>query len=439
MFDELTGKLERMVRNLRGQGKLTEANVRDTLRDVRRILLEADVSLPAVKAFIESAAIRALGQEVLASITPGQQMIKVIHDELAAFLGGEAEPVRFGKSPSPILLVGLNGAGKTTTAAKLALHLRKKGRKPLLVAADTHRPAAAEQLETLGRQLGIPVVHGDGPDPAQIYEKGREFARREGLDCIIVDSAGRMHIDDELMAELEHLQSVVKPPETLLVMDGMTGQDAVRSAQVFASRIEITGLVLTKLDGDARGGAALSLRFITGRPIKFVGMGEKTGDLEIFHPDRLAGRILGMGDVVSLVERAQASVDAESAAKLARKLIQREFTLDDFKEQILQLKKMGPLESILGMLPGMKGALKGVDVNEGEMKAVVAIIDSMTPNERRTPRIIDGSRRRRIARGSGRSVQEVNRLLNQFEQSQRMMKLLGRKRGLPGGLPPFGR
>ncbi|MBM3326507.1 MAG: signal recognition particle protein [Calditrichaeota bacterium] len=438
MLDELTEKFERFVRNLKGQGKLSEANVRDTVREVRRILLEADVSLPAAKSFIDAVTTKALGQQVLTSITPGQQMVKVIYDELAQFLGGASEPVRFGKSPSPILLVGLNGVGKTTTTAKLALYLRKKGRKPLMAAGDVRRPAAAEQLEILGKQLGIPVVRGES-SPIKIFEKGYEFARREGLDCILVDTAGRQHIDDELMQELSELQAFVKPPETLLVVDGMTGQDAVKSAQAFSARLEITGLILTKLDGDARGGAALSVRYITGKPIKFIGVGEKTADLEAFHPDRLAGRILGMGDIVGLVEKAQSVVDAEAAEKAAKKLLKREFTLEDFKEQIIQLKKMGPLDSLLAMIPGMKGAMKGIKIDEREMKVVVAIIDSMTPQERRSPRIIDGSRRKRIARGSGTSVQQINRLLNQFEQMQKMMKRFGKRGAPPLGLPrmPF--
>jgi signal recognition particle subunit SRP54 len=434
MFEELTDKLDRFVRNLKNQGKLTESNVRETVREVRRILLEADVSLPAAKAFVDGVLQKSMGQEVLASITPGQQLIKIIHDELAAFLGGEWEPLRFGKSPSPILMVGLNGAGKTTTSAKLALHLKRSGRKPLLVACDTRRPAAADQLIVLGKQLGVPVFDGDRKSPKSVFEPAREHAKREGLDCLIVDAAGRSHIDEELMRELSDLQILVKPAETLLVVDGMTGQDAVRSATSFKERIEITGLVLTKLDGDARGGAALSIRFVTGKPIKFIGVGEKISEFEAFHPDRMAGRILGMGDILSLVEKAQATVDLKAAERLAKKMIKREFTLEDFKDQLLQLKNMGPLDSLLHMIPGVRNAMKGVQVDEGEFKSIVSIIDSMTPIERNTPRIIDGSRRRRIARGSGRSVQEVNRLLNQFEQMQKMMKRFGKGR-MPGGFP----
>ena len=437
MFEQLTDKFEKFVRNLRGQGKLTETNVKDTVRQVRRIMLEADVSLPAAKAFVNSVQEKALGREVLTSITPGQLMVKIIHDELASFLGGEAEPVRFGKSPSPILIAGLNGAGKTTTAAKLALQLKRRGRRPLLVAADTIRPAAAEQLVTLGRQLDIPVFSAGDKDPVKIFNSAHDYARNNSLDCMIIDSAGRMHVNDELMDELSRLQTAVNPPETLLVVDGMTGQDAVRSTKAFLERIDLTGLILTKLDGDARGGAALSIRWITGKPIKFIGVGEKPGDLEAFHPDRMAGRILGMGDIVSLVEKAQATVDEQQAAKFAEKIAKQELTLDDFRQQLIQLKNMGPLDSLLAMIPGAGKAMKGMQVDEGELKGVAAIIDSMTPGERMTPRIIDGSRRRRIARGSGRSVQEINRLLNQFEQMQKMIKRFGRKGGkMPlGGFP----
>ncbi len=434
MFEELTERFEKFVRNLRGQGKLTEANVRDTVRQVRRIMLEADVSLPAAKAFVSSVLEKSLGQEVLSSITPGQQMVKIINDELARFLGDQAEPIRFGKSPSPILMVGLNGCGKTTTSAKLALYLKRHGRNPLLVAADTYRPAASEQLETLGKQLDVQVFARDDLNPVEIAVAAREHARKKSLDCLIIDSAGRMHVNDELMEELVHMVAAVKPPETLLVVDGMTGQDAVRSAKAFLERIELTGLILTKLDGDARGGAALSIRWVTGKPIKFIGIGEKPADLESFHPDRMAGRILGMGDIVSLVEKAQTAVDAESAARFARKAARQELTLEDFREQLIQLKNMGPLDSLLAMIPGMKGAMKGLQVDENELIGITAIIDSMTVKERRTPRIIDGSRRRRIARGSGRSVQEINRLLNQFEQMRKMMKSMGKR----GSKMPFG-
>jgi len=435
MFDNLTGRLETFVRNLRGQGKLSESNVKDTLREVRRILLEADVSLKAAKAFVRDVQEKSLGHEVLRSVTPGQQMVKVIHDELVSFLGGAAEPIRFGKSPSPILIVGLNGAGKTTTSAKLAAHLRKRGRKPLLVAADTFRPAAIDQLETLGRQIDIPVFSGDRKNAIKTVADSRDYARELSLDCLIIDSAGRMAVNDELMNQLQEMQDAIKPPETLLVVDGMTGQDAVRSANAFLERIELTGLIMTKLDGDSRGGAALSIRWVTGKPIKFIGVGEKTNDFEQFHPDRMAGRILGLGDIVSFVEKAQSSIDAESAQKMAEKLAKNQFTLEDFREQLHQLKNMGPLESVLGMIPGMK-SIKGLQVDENQFVVVESIIDSMTPAEREEPKVINGSRRRRIAQGCGRSVQDVNRLLNQFEQMQKMIKRFGKKGPkFPGGFP----
>jgi len=443
LLEELTERFEKFIRTLRGQGKLTDANIKDTVRQVRRILLEADVSLPAAKAFVKNVQEKSLGSQVLKSITPGQQMVKIIHEELVQFLGGDAEPIRFGKSPSPILMVGLNGAGKTTTAAKLALKLKRGGRHPLLGAADTKRPAARDQLETLARQLDIPFFTTMSNDPVEIAKASFDAAHEKSLDCLIIDSAGRMHINDELMDELSRLQDAVKPPETLLVADGMTGQDAVRSAKAFMDRIELTGLVLTKLDGDTRGGAALSIRWVTGKPIKFIGVGEKPADLDMFHPSRMAGRILGMGDIVSLVEKAQESVDAEKAAKFAEKIAKQELTLEDFREQLIQLKNMGPLDSIISMIPGLKGQMKGLQVDENEFNAAQAIIDSMTLEERRTPRILNGSRRRRIANGSGRNVQEVNRLLNQFAQMKKMMKRMGGKRGMkiPANFPgmPGGR
>ncbi|MDP8228627.1 MAG: signal recognition particle protein [Candidatus Electryoneaceae bacterium] len=439
MFEELTERFEKFVRNVRGKGKLTEANVKDTMREVRRILLQADVSLVAAKVFVKGVLDRSLGREVLASVTPGQQMVKIIHDELVTFLGADAEPIRFGKSPSSIMMVGLNGAGKTTTSAKLAVHLKRIGRRPLLVAADTRRPAAAEQLETLGKQIDVPVFVGDDRrSPVKVAKAARKHASDIGLDCLIIDSAGRMAIDEELMTELGDLYKAVKPSETLLVVDGMTGQDAVRSAKAFLERIELTGLVLTKLDGDSRGGAALSIRFVTGCPIKFVGIGEKLSDLEPFHPDRMAGRILGMGDIVTFVERAQSAMDTEQAQELAKKVQRQEFTFEDFQDQIRQIKKLGSLESLISMIPGMNKAMKGVQIDDNELFVIEAIVNSMTVQERQTPRIINGSRRKRIARGSGRTIQEVNRLLNQFVQIQKMMKRMGGKHGkkkMPFGLP----
>ena len=435
MFDNLTGRFDKFVRNLRGQGKITEANVKETVREVRRIFLEADVSLKAAKAFVASVQERSMGAEVLKSITPGQQMIKIIHDELVSFLGVANEPIKFGKSPSTILIVGLNGAGKTTTTAKLALLLRKKGRKPLMVSTDTYRPAAMDHLEALGNQIDIPVFTGDRKDPVKIAQEARDYARSLSLDCVLIDTAGRMAIDEQLMTELAMISDVLKPPETLLVVDGMTGQDAIRSAKAFLERIDLTGLILTKLDGDSRGGAALSIRWVTGKPIKFIGVGEKTGDLENFHPDRMAGRILGMGDVVSLVEKAQESIDVDAAEEMARKMATNQFTLTDFKTQLLQIEKMGPLDSILGMIPGMKG-VKDLKVDNSQIKVVGSIIDSMTIVERDNPKVINGSRRKRIAAGCGRSVQDVNRLLKQFTQMQKMMRQMTKKSGrMPRGFP----
>ena len=435
MFDNLTGRFDKFVRNLRGQGKITEANVKETVREVRRIFLEADVSLKAAKAFVASVQERSLGVEVLKSITPGQQMIKIIHDELVSFLGVANEPIKFGKSPSTVLIVGLNGAGKTTTTAKLGLHLRKKGRKPLLVSTDIYRPAAMDQLEALGKQIDIPVFTGERKDPVKIAREAREYARSLSLDCVLIDTAGRMAVDEQLMTELATISEVVKPPETLLVVDGMTGQDAIRSAKAFLERIDLTGLILTKLDGDSRGGAALSIRWVTGKPIKFIGIGEKTGDIENFHPDRMAGRILGMGDVVSLVKKAQDTIDADAAEAMVRKMATNQFTLTDFKAQLLQLEKMGPLDSILGMIPGMKD-VKDLKVDNSQIKVVGSIIDSMTIVERDNPKVINGSRRKRIASGCGRTVQDVNRLLKQFMQMQKMMKQMTKKSGrMPRGFP----
>jgi len=439
MFEELTERFEKFIRNVRGQGKLSEDNVRETVREVRRILLQADVSLQAAKSFVDSVQTKAMGQDVLASVTPGQQMVKIIYDELTAFLGGDNAPIQFGKSPSPILMVGLNGAGKTTTAAKLAVQLKRKGRHPLLVAADTHRPAAADQLAVLGKQIDVPVFIGtDRRDPIVVARAAREYARNNGLDCLIIDAAGRTTLNQELMDEIAALYEEVKPPETLLVVDGMTGQDAVRSAQGFLERIQLTGLILTKLDGDARGGAALSIRYATGCPIKFIGVGEKVSDLEAFYPDRMASRILGMGDIISLVEKAQSTMDMEQARKLAGKVATQDFNLEDFRDQLRQIKKMGPLESLVKLIPGASQMLKGASIDDGEIVVVESIIDSMTSEERRNPKVLNGSRRKRIAHGCGRTVADVNRLLNQFAELQKLMKRMGGKGGKGHRLPGFG-
>lgn len=430
MFEELTERFEKFIRNVRGQGKLSEDNVRETVREVRRILLQADVSLQAAKSFVDSVQTKAMGQEVLTSVTPGQMMVKIIYDELTAFLGGNNAPLQYGRSPSPILMVGLNGAGKTTTAAKLAVQIKRKGRHPLLVAADTHRPAAADQLTVLGKQIDVPVFTGtDRRNPLTVVKAAREYARSNGLDCLIVDAAGRTTLNQELMDEIAGLYEELKPPETLLVVDSMTGQDAIRSAQGFLERIPLTGLILTKLDGDARGGSALSIRFATGCPIKYIGVGEKVSDLEPFHPDRMASRILGMGDIISLVEKAQNSMDIAQAAKLASKLQAQEFNLEDFRDQLRQIKKMGSLESLIKLIPGAGQLLKGASIDDGEIVVVESIIDSMTIEERRNPKVLNGSRRKRIANGCGRSVAEVNRLMNQFVELQKLMKRMGGKGG----------
>ena len=439
MFQDLTVKLERVFKKLKGHGKLTEKNIADSLREVRRALLEADVNYKVAKQFIADVQEKAVGQEVLRSITPGQQVIKVIHEELIRLLGPTDEGLHVASvPPSVIMLVGLQGSGKTTFAGKLALYLRNKGRNPILVAADVRRPAAIKQLQIVGQTVDVPVVADGGNDAVKICRHAVEYARKNGYDTAILDTAGRLHIDDELMQELADIKRTTDPAEILLVADGMTGQDAVSTASAFLDWLDFQGVVLTKMDGDARGGAALSIRAVTGRPVKFIGVGEKFDQLEKFHPDRIASRILGMGDVVTLVEKAQQSIDIEKAEKLEKKLRRQEFTLEDFFDQLQQIKQMGPLQDILGMIPGMQGkALKGSNVDEHAMVRIEAIINSMTPEERKRPHVINGSRRRRIALGSGTSVQDVNRLLKQFQMMQKMVKNITR-RGMAGMKIPFG-
>jgi signal recognition particle subunit SRP54 len=435
MFQELTEKFEDVFRKLRGHGKLTETNISETMRDVRRILLEADVNFKVAKDFIARVQERALGQEVIKSITPAQQVIKIIHDELVTLLGATDSGLASASlPPAIIMLVGLQGSGKTTLAGKLAKFLKARGRSPLLAAADLQRPAAVDQLQIVGEQAGVKVFAQKNSTPVQVCSDAINFARKESFDTVILDTAGRLHIDDELMAELFQIKEKVRPHEILFVADGMTGQDAVNTAQEFSRRLDITGIVLTKLDGDARGGAALSIRAATGKPIKFISVGEKLDALEKFHPDRMASRILGMGDVVSLVEKAQQAVDVEKAQKLEKKLRRQEFTLEDFYDQLQQIKKMGPLEDLMRMIPGMGGkSLKGLQLDDRALVHTEAIINSMTPEERRKPQIINGSRRKRIANGSGVSVQEVNKLLNQFQMMQKMVKRMSKLggRGLP--------
>lgn len=434
LFSSLAEKLQNTLKKLRGKGKLSEADVNEALREIRFALLEADVNFKVVKDFLARVKERAVGQEVLHSLTPGQQVIKIVYEELTALMGGgEAKLNWSSQPPTVIMLVGLQGAGKTTTAAKLAAYCFKQGRQPLLVAADVYRPAAIEQLRVLGEQLKLPVFILEGErNPVTIAERALQQAGRVGYNPVIVDTAGRLHIHAEMMAELEALKEVLHPQEILLVLDAMTGQDAVRVAETFHQQLGLTGVILTKLDGDTRGGAALSVRAVTGCPIKFIGVGEKTEALEAFHPDRIASRILGMGDVLSIIEKAQASIDQELAQELQKKLRQQqEFTLEDFLQQLKQMKKMGPLEELLSLLPGVGPwkQLRGLQLDPKELLHVEAIIQSMTPEERRNPGIINASRKRRIAAGSGTQVQDVNRLLRQFYEVQKLMQRLGELSG----------
>jgi signal recognition particle subunit SRP54 len=441
MFEQLTERLEDAFRSLTGRGRLTEANVEDALRDVRRALLEADVHFKVARRFVDDVKARAIGEDVLKSLTPGQQVVRIVHEELVRLLGGVAEPFAVsGAPPAVIMVVGLQGSGKTTFAGKLARYVRKRGRHPILAAADTYRPAAQDQLAKLGAGLDVPVHTGrPGDDPVAIAVSAVDAARQSGADTVILDTAGRLHVDDDMMAELERIRAAVRPSETLLVLDSMTGQDAVNVASEFVDRLDFSGAVLTKLDGDTRGGAAVSLRAVTGKPIAFAGVGEKLDALEAFHPDRMASRILGMGDVLTLVERAEEAADLKKAAALEEKLRKESLTLEDFFEQLQALKKMGPLEQLVGMIPGMKKA-GPVEVDEGALSRIEAIINSMTREERRNPGVIDGSRRRRIAKGSGTTVQDINRLLKQFGEMKKLMKQFT-KQGKRGRLPivsPFG-
>jgi len=441
MLEGLAAKIQATMKKLRGKGKLSEADVREALREVRLALLEADVNYKVVKDFTARVRERAVGQEVMQSLTPGQQVIKIVHEELTSLMGGTASKLEpAARPPTVVMLVGLQGSGKTTTCAKLARYLRREGRRPLLVAADIYRPAAIKQLQVLGEELGLPVFSmRDKKDPVDIARGAREHALSHGNDYILLDTAGRLHVDEELMTELVRIKESLEPQHTLLVVDAMTGQDAVTVAEAFHSKLGLDGIILTKLDGDTRGGAALSVRAVTGCPIKFIGVGEKLDALEPFHPERLASRILGMGDVLTLIERAQESIDSEKAKDLEDRLRSRDFNLEDFHEQLQQVQKMGPLDQLLGMLPGMGGLkkLQGLAVDEKQLGQVEAIINSMTPEERRQPEIIDASRKRRIARGSGTKVQDVNRLLKQFEQTKRLLRQFNRlEKGFkPAGFP----
>jgi signal recognition particle subunit SRP54 len=429
MFDTLTGKLQKVFRDLRGLGRITESNVSDSLREIRLALLEADVNFKVARDFIERVKQKAIGQEVIQSIQPGQQIIKIIHDEMVELLGSENAGLEVSGNPACLLMVGLHGSGKTTSSGKLGRLLLKQGRQPLLVAADVYRPAAMDQLETLGGQLGLPVfVLRGATDVLKIAREALEFARVNNRNTLIFDTAGRLQIDEPLVQELVQLRDLVRPQEILLVLDAATGQEAVNVAAHFDRALSITGAILTKLDGDARGGAALSLKSVTGKPIKFVGVGEKLEDFEPFHPERMASRILGMGDVVSLVERAAEAVDLDEAQRLEEKVRKGEFTLEDFLDQLRQMKKLGSLESIISLLPGGQEVMKGADLSrsEKEFRRMEAMICAMTPQERRNPQILNARRRLRIARGSGVTVAELNSMLNRFAQMQQVMKKMGK-------------
>jgi signal recognition particle subunit SRP54 len=443
MFENLSDKLEAAFRKLKGHGKLSEKNIEDGLKEVRMAFLEADVHYRVTKRFIAGVRERALGQEVLASLTPAQQVIKIVNEELTELMGSQNEDLNLsGSSPVAVMLVGLQGSGKTTTAGKLSVFLRKKGRKPFLVPADVYRPAAIEQLEKLGQQLDVPVfASSTDMDPVDICREAKTAAHQQGCDTLLLDTAGRLHIDEDLMAELGRIKETVKPSDILLVADAMTGQDAINIAESFNATLDIGGVVLTKMDGDARGGAALSIKEITGKPIKFIGVGEKLSELEPFHPDRLASSILGMGDVLTLIEKAQDAIDEKKAAELEKKLRKSQFTLEDFRDQMVQVRKMGSLGDIMKMIPGMGKLkqMKNLDVDEKEFVKIEAIINSMTPRERHQHSIINGSRRKRIAKGSGTRVQDVNRLLKNYTQLLKMLKKLnkGGMNGIPKGMLPF--
>lgn len=463
MFDSLSDKLQRVFKNLRGEGKLTAENMEAALKEIRMALLEADVHFKVVKQLMEAVKAKAMGQEVLQALSPHQQVVKIVHEELVKILGAHQAKLRFSNEPpSVIMMVGLQGSGKTTSTAKLARFLTKEKRTPLLVSVDVYRPAARQQLTVLAKQIGVPIYEGPEGEarPLELTKGARIEANRAGRDTILVDTAGRLHIDEELMTELKALKEQLNPTEILFVADAMTGQDAVKSAEEFHKQLGITGVVLTKMDGDARGGGALSIRTVTGQPLKFVGTGEKTDALEPFHPDRAAQRILGMGDIVSFVEKVSEAVDAKQAEKMQQKLLDNEFTLEDFRDQLKQISKLGPIENLLKMMPtnipgmgNITGAMKDAKVDQKEFSRVIAIVDSMTPQERNNHAIINGQRRRRIAKGSGTSVEQVNQVLKQYQDMRLMMKklqggltsgVLGKRLGkmknpFGGGFPGFGR
>jgi len=433
MFDELSNRFDAIFQKLRGRGKLTEANISEAVRDVKRALLEADVNYRVVKKFTASVEEKALGSSVLQSITPGQQFVKLVHDELTALMGGASRVIKLHNNRrNVIVMAGLQGSGKTTATAKLALHFRKQGHRPLLVACDTYRAAAIDQLETLGKALGIPVFSDRNAKPVEIAKKALDQADFDNNSLVIIDTAGRLHIDIDMMTELKQICNLAKPDEIFFVADAMTGQDAVNVAEQFHKEINFTGVILTKLDGDARGGAALSILDVTGVPVQYVGVGEKPDALEVFHPERMSSRILGMGDILSLVERAQETVDVENSKKLERKIRKNIFTLQDFLDQLRQIKKMGSLGDLLSMIPGVGKQLQGTEVDNGALNKIEAIICSMTIVEREKPQLIDGSRKRRIATGSGTTVQDINKLLKQFDAMKDMMKRMNKIAGKRG-------
>ncbi|MBN2486567.1 MAG: signal recognition particle protein [Bacteroidales bacterium] len=426
MFDNLSEKLERSFKVLKGQGRITEINIAETLKDVRKALLDADVNYKVAKTFTETVKQKAMGEKILTSVKPGQMMVKIVHDELAMLMGGQNVDINIKGNPSIILLAGLQGSGKTTFAGKLSKHLKdKRGKSPFLVAGDVYRPAAIDQLQILGQQIGIPVYTEAGnQDPVKIARAGIKEAKRLGHDLVVIDTAGRLAVDEQMMAEIEAIKKEVNPNEILFVVDSMTGQDAVNTAKEFNDRLNFNGVVLTKLDGDTRGGAALSIKSVVEKPIKFISSGEKMEAIELFHPERMADRILGMGDIVSLVEKAQEQFDADEARKLQKKIAKNQFNFNDFVAQIQQIKKMGNIKDLAAMIPGVGKAMKNLDIDDDAFKGIEAIIFSMTPTEREDPSVLNGSRRKRIAEGSGTSIQEVNRLLKQFDETRKMMRMM---------------
>jgi signal recognition particle subunit SRP54 len=440
MFENLSSKLDKAFKTLKGQGKITEINVAETVKEIRKALIDADVNYKIAKQFTDTVKEKALGQNVLTSVSPGQLMVKIVNDELTQLLGGETFEININANPSIILMAGLQGSGKTTHTAKLANFIKKKGRSVMMAACDVYRPAAIEQLKVLGQQLEVPVYFEEGNNnPVKIAENALKAAKEQGIKVLLVDTAGRLSIDEEMMREIGNIKQAIRPHEILFVVDSMTGQDAVNTAKAFNDVLDFSGVILTKLDGDTRGGAALSIKSIVDKPIKFVGMGEKMEALDVFHPDRMAQRILGMGDIVSLVEKAQQVFDEEEAAKIQKKLLKDQFTFEDFYTQIQQIKKMGNLKDLVGMIPGVGKAIKDIDISDDAFKGVEAIINSMTPAERQNPDIINGSRRKRIATGSGTDIQQVNQLLKQFDEMRKMMRNINKMQGMGKMMPkmPF--